>query len=207
MDLKRKGKKYEQTAKLVTTAVWESKQILDTLHRDNYLFESLMKIYGIFVQKTGDHDDNPNAEPVDVTVQLARKMPLTDIVHFMKYLKVCDDDDEFIDATANKLIILQEDDELVNEGISFQQLFQILIKVGFFQGFELTEKESLSVHSAQIIIDIVLQAEIFGQAASKSKLRHKIGCKVNDCNDIANNKGPFKDPKFYENTKMVIYKF
>lgn len=50
-------------------------------------------------------------------------MPLNDIPNFMKYLKVCEDDEEYIDMMCDKLIILQEDDILVNEGITFKELF------------------------------------------------------------------------------------
>ena len=142
-----------------------------------------------------------------VTDQLSRRMPLEDIPTFLKYLKVSNDDEEFIESICSKLLILHEDDNLINNGVLFTELFQILVSVDFFHGMELTEKEAVSVMCAQTLLDIILQAEVFGQAASKKKMRPKIAKLVSDCNDIANDKGPFKDKKFYENTMMVIYKF
>lgn len=59
-----------------------------------------MKIYGVFIQTTGDNDENPNLEPTDATEQMTRKMPLSDVISFMRYLKVADSDDEFIEQIA-----------------------------------------------------------------------------------------------------------
>ena len=72
---------------------------------------------------------------------------------------------------------------------------------------ELTEKEPISVMCAQLIISIILSCQIFGRTASKRKMRNKIANLVGDCNDIANDKGPFKDKKFYGLTYLVNYKF
>lgn len=48
---------------------------------------------------------------------------MEDIPNFMKYLKVSADDEEFIENTCSKLLILQEDDALVNNGVLFSELF------------------------------------------------------------------------------------
>ena len=48
---------------------------------------------------------------------------LDDIPAFMHYLKVSDDDTEYIDMMCDKLMILQEDDRLVMEGLSYNELF------------------------------------------------------------------------------------
>ena len=48
---------------------------------------------------------------------------LDDIPAFMHYLKVSEDDEEYIDMMCDKLMILQEDDRLVMEGLTFNELF------------------------------------------------------------------------------------
>ena len=55
--------------------------------------------------------------------QLQRKIQIQDIPAFMNYLKVCEDDDEYIENILDKLVVLQEDDFFVNEGLSYDELF------------------------------------------------------------------------------------
>jgi hypothetical protein len=50
-------------------------------------------------------------------------MPLEDIPTFLKYLKVSNDDEEFIESICTKLLILHEDDNLINNGVLFTELF------------------------------------------------------------------------------------
>ena len=81
---------------------------------------------------------------------------LDDIPAFMHYLKVSEDDDEYIDMMCDKLMILQEDDRLVMEGLTFNELFQVMKSIHFFQGMELTEKEPVSVMCTQTLLSIIL---------------------------------------------------
>ena len=62
----------------------------------------------------------------------------------MIYLKVSDDDSEFIDACCDKLQLLLYSDRYIKDGLLFRELLDVFIDVGFMQGFELTVKESIS---------------------------------------------------------------
>ena len=79
--------------------------------------------------------------------------------------------------------------------------------MGFLQGLELNNHEKFSVMSAQVIMDVLLASHIFGETASKPKLRPKISRKVRDCNDIANDREPFLDKKIYHKTRIIEFKF
>ena len=50
----------------------------------------------------------------------------------MNYLKVSEDDEEFIEYSVEKLMILQESDEFVRDGINFSQLIEVLTTTNFF---------------------------------------------------------------------------
>ena len=72
-------------------------------------------------------------------------MPINDLPAFMRYFKVADEDDEFIEDMCDNLLILQEDEKLMKEGLGFDELLQILKSSNFLQGMEITERESVSV--------------------------------------------------------------
>lgn len=125
----------------------------------------------------------------------------------MKYLRVSDDDDEFIDLCCDKLHILLNSDGFVRNGLKFRQLLDVLMEVGFMAGFELHEREMFSVHSAQLCTDILISAGVFGESNKSRARREKISRLVPDCCEIANENGPFKDRRFYQETKLLVYKF
>ena len=125
----------------------------------------------------------------------------------MLYLKVSNEDVDFVNECCDKLMVLQQSESHMRDGLTFPELLSVLRSVGFFQGMELTDHEQVSVMSTQVLLDVLLASNIFGEAASKPKLRPKISRKVRDCNDIANDRGPFLDKRIYHNTRVVDYKF
>ena len=136
-----------------------------------------------------------------------RRISLEDIPRLMIYLKVSEDDDEFIDNCCDKLQLLCYSDKYLKEGLLFRELIDVLVDVGFMQGFELTEKECQSVHCAQMLISILLAANVFGEKARSKAKREKFAHVVRDCNDIANEHGPFKDRRIYAETRLLVYKY
>ena len=75
------------------------------------------------------------------------------------------------------------------------------------QGFELTERDMISVHSAQFVTDILISCGLFGKKSQSKSQRDTISRMCSDCNDIANEQGPFKDRRLYDETKLLVYKF
>lgn len=73
-----------------------------------------------------------------------RRMTLDDVPTFLQYLKVCDDDDQFIEECLDKLQVLNYSDKYLKEGLLFKELLDVLVDCGFMQGMELTEKEITS---------------------------------------------------------------
>ena len=131
------------------------------------------------------------------TVRMAeRRMSLEDLPSFLQYLVVNEDDKEYIDICCDKLIVLLNSDLFVREGINFLQLIDILGEIDFLQQMGLTEYEPVSVQSTQMMIDILLYSGFFGKGKSLEK-RERIASLVKDVNDIALEKGPFKDRGIY----------
>lgn len=125
----------------------------------------------------------------------------------MTYLKVSEDDVEYIDMIWDRLEPLRESKTIMKKGIGFRELLELMVKQHFFQGMEMTEKEPVSVITTQILIDILLQVKVFGAQTSKPRMRGKISKRVRDCNDVANDGGIFRDKRYYQNTKVLIYRF
>ena len=63
----KKGKKYQESCELLKVSTFQSKRILDTLHHDHYLWESLMKVYSIFIQTIEDDDEGLNTSNMEKT--------------------------------------------------------------------------------------------------------------------------------------------
>ena len=52
------GHKMENTNDLAVRATMNSKKILTTIHDDSFLYNSLFKIFSIFVQTLADEDED-----------------------------------------------------------------------------------------------------------------------------------------------------
>lgn len=73
-----------------------------------------------------DDEENPNEDHIKAAedrAELQRRIPIEDIPAFMNYLKVSEDDEEYIDMMCDKILILQEDNTLVQDGLTYNELF------------------------------------------------------------------------------------
>lgn len=105
----KKGNKYKESCDLLKVSTFQSKRILDTLHHDHFLWESLLKVYSIFIQTIEDNDEDlndSNPEKTSDKEDLHRRIKIGDIPAFMTYLAVNEDDIEYISNMCDKLIIL-----------------------------------------------------------------------------------------------------
>ena len=107
----------------------------------SYLYNSIIKIYEIFVQNLADDDENPDEAHLAAEKMLKRKFYLDDLPLFLNSFAVSEDDKEYIDNILDKLMILTADDDLVRDGIDFKELLDLLRSVHFFQQMGLTDKE------------------------------------------------------------------
>ena len=57
------GHKMENTNDLAVRATMNSKKILTTIHDDSFLYNSLFKIFSIFVQTLADEDEDEQIAP------------------------------------------------------------------------------------------------------------------------------------------------
>lgn len=129
--MEQKGNKFEEAVELVNSAAYQTKLILDTMHEQHFLFQSFLKAFTVFVQKQSDDEENPLYESGANVEQLQRRMPINDLPAFMRYFKVADEDDEFIEDMCDNLLVLQEDERLMKEGLGFDELLQILKSCNF----------------------------------------------------------------------------
>ena len=60
--LEREGEKHKEALKIFNWATIQSKVILTTLHDDRFLFNSLFKVFRVFVQTLADKDGNPDEQ-------------------------------------------------------------------------------------------------------------------------------------------------
>lgn len=65
----------------------------------------------------------------------------------MLYLKVSNEDVDFVNECCDKLMVLQQSESHMRDGLTFPELLSVLRSVGFFQGMELTDHEQVSVMS------------------------------------------------------------
>lgn len=54
--LDKKGDDFREVVKLQQQAFQQAKGILDSMHEDSFVYNSIVKIYQIFVQTLGDDD-------------------------------------------------------------------------------------------------------------------------------------------------------
>lgn len=124
-----------------------------------------------------------------------------DIYGFLSYMCKNEADEKFIDDHfLYNLNPLLQDRNLAVEAqdvdkIDYETLKTLLRKLGFFEAFELTRKEFVSVKSAQTIMAVLNHSKII----DKDKLTL-----VEDVNDIDEELAPFTE-EVYEKTKLIIF--
>ena len=86
----------------------------------SYLYNSIIKVYEIFVQNLADDDENPDEQHLVAEKMTSRKFYLDDLPGFLNAFAVSEDDSEYIENTLDKLVILTADDDIVRNGIDFK---------------------------------------------------------------------------------------
>lgn len=94
------------------------------------------------------------------SVDLTGKMEILNIPQFLKYFKVCNDDNEFFESFVLKLSELASIGKYVNDGLTFEPLLNELAQQDFFISLELTDKEPNSVMNAQMMMQILCKIQI-----------------------------------------------
>jgi len=89
--------------------------------------------------------ENAKMDPTNI---INRRIQLDDVIKFMDFMVVSESDKVFVDGCAGKLLPLLTNDYYIEEGIGYQELIDILTEIDFWQGLDLTDRESVSVHSA-----------------------------------------------------------
>ena len=82
------------------------------------------------------------------SVDLTGKMEVLNIPQFVKYFKVCNDDNEFFENFVLKLSELASIATYVSGGVTFEPLLNELAQLDFFISLELTDKEPNAVMNA-----------------------------------------------------------
>lgn len=85
-------------------------------------------------------------------MDLTGKMEVLNIPQFLKYFKVCTDDNAYFEEFVLKLSELASIAQYVHAGLTFEPLLNELAQLDFFISLELTDKEPNSVMNAQMMM-------------------------------------------------------
>ena len=111
------------------------------------------------------------------SVDLTGKMEVLNIPQFVKYFKVCNDDNEFFENFVLKLSELASIATYVSGGVTFEPLLNELAQLDFFISLELTDKEPNAVMNAQMMMQILCKVNLIDIMQLNSK-------RFDDVNDM-----------------------
>ena len=135
----------------------------------------------------------------------SKTLELTSLPRFIRFFRVSHADEIFFEQTIERLSYLTEDPKYVDNGVSFKVLLHELNQCDFMIGCQLTEKEPNAVMSAQVILQILKNIQIFD---SNMLDNNEIYRDVNDIDEIiVQDHGyarKFVD-EFYNLTRVVRY--
>ena len=107
-----------------------------------------------------DDDESVNWSQTDgmaqsIHVDQNTVLEILAIPQFVKYFRVAIDDENFFEATIERLSDLATVQQYVDNGLPFDALLNELSQADFFIGCEMTDKEPESVMQAQLMMQIL----------------------------------------------------
>ncbi|CDW81518.1 UNKNOWN [Stylonychia lemnae] len=180
-----KEKAYVQ---LVKRGFKHTNTILKKISVDSFISQQLYQIFLLFTKNSEDDDIN----------LIEKQIQFADLGNYISFLMINQDEREMkiqmICDQIEPLLKQYKNSHNQNRGLPFEAFLQILSKVDVLMELELTSKERISVLSAQVAIEILLEAGFF--------LNQDMIYEAEDCNDIDERKSPFKE--VYILTKVII---
>ena len=125
----------------------------------------MWEVFRIFCSKQQKEDDESSVQEShasrhfesvrDIAARSQKTLELLLLPQFIKYFKVSDVDNDYLDGCISRLAILNEVESYVASGITFRHLISELHESNFFMTLELTEQEPHSVFNAQVFMLIL----------------------------------------------------
>ena len=191
---------------LVKNSLWQTRRILEDIDENGSLYVQLWHIFNMFCGKLVNDPENLSVDDDSASnlsyttrktgAQLAadesKTLEILSIPQFIRYFKVCKDDEAFFEYTIERLSEIAQVEEYVNNGIPFAALLNELNQCDFLLGCELTDREPNSVMNAQLVMQILEKIQVID--GSERELGIYKG--VNDLDEIPQDesiRGNFND--------------
>lgn len=91
---------------------------------------------------------NKTLEGDGLNIDHAKSIELLNIPAFIQYFKVTDDDEDFFEEVIAQMASLGTNEDMLQKGVSFDEIMTWLVDTSFLLGAGLTDKEPESVLNA-----------------------------------------------------------
>lgn len=170
---------------LIKKALEETRRLLEDIDVNGSLYSEFHEIFKLFCGKLiDDFDDDESVNwsqmsgpTTRVSIDQNEVLEILAIPQFVKYFRVALDDENFFEATIERLSDLATVQQYVDNGLPFDALINEMAQADFFIGCEMTDREPNSVMNAQLMIQILEYLQVIPSTERELNI-------VKDVNDL-----------------------